>query len=193
MLAAGAVLGVGYVATTAAWNDSELATASFSSPVWVLESETSTSPWGNSPQPPGSSLRFGADAMVTGTSYFAWMNLRTSLQTTVPGTVRLTDVARSGDLTNFLEYRAVRTGPPMTDALCGPAAFTSFDSVFIAGGPSRWEPIDDDPPAPAVFPIGPALDDVGICFEVRIRPSAGSEVSGLTGTASWGFTGISDD
>jgi hypothetical protein len=41
-----------------------------------------------------------------------------------------------------------------------------------------------------VFPIGPALDDLGLCFEVRIDPATAAGAAGLTGTVTWGFTGI---
>lgn len=190
LLAAGSVLATGTLATTAAWTDQEVGTAALGASGFELESQSEGQAFTSHSTPPGSALAFGADAMVPGTSVFAWLNLRTTPTTTIGGTVRLASTDSEGPLTAFLQYRAVRSETALTAGQCTAATFTEPASVFIAGGPTQWEPTDDDPPAPAVFPIGPALDDLGICFEVRIDPATAAGAPGLTGTVTWGFTGI---
>lgn len=192
LLAAGVVLSFGAVGTLAAWTDNEYATGSFSASAFEVESQTAAADFSSSPNPPGSELVFDATGMSAGQSFFAWMNLRTTATTTIGGTIRLSSTSTTGELTQYLEYRAVRTAEPMTTGSCDAATMTDSGSVYIAGGPSQWEPLDNDPPAPAVFPIGPHLDDLGLCFEVRILTTAGDAAQGLSGTGTWGFTAISD-
>lgn len=190
LLAAGAVGATGTLTTVAAWTDREQGTATFGASGFELESQTEGQEFTSNSVPPGPAMAFGADAMVPGTSVFAYLNLRTTPGTTLGGTVRLSSTDSEGPLTAFLQYRAVRSETALAPGGCTAAVFTEPTSVYIAGGPAQWEPTDDDPPAPAVFPIGPALDDLGLCFEVRIDPATAAGATGLTGTVTWGFTGI---
>jgi predicted ribosomally synthesized peptide with SipW-like signal peptide len=192
LMVAGLVLSIGTVATLAAWNDQEFATGTFAASAFEVESQTEASPYASQPDPPGSTLVFDVNGMGPGESTFAWMNMRTTAQTTIGGTIRLSSTSATGDLTQYLEYRAVRTADPMTTGACNADAMTDTGSTFIEGGPSQWEPLDNDPPAPAVFPVGPALDDIGVCFEVWILITVGDAAQGLTGTGAWGFIAISD-
>lgn len=191
VLAAGLVLGIGTTVTLAAWTDTENATGSFGASVFGTESQSAGSPtYASNTTAPGATLSFDATAMSPGTSFYAWLNVRTTTTSTVGGTVALTSAAPAGGLAPALQYRAVRMPGPSPASTCNAAAF-SGTPVFIAGAAASYLPVSQVPAAQVASPIGAAGAQLGFCFEVRIQPGAANSFQGQTGTATWTFTATS--
>lgn len=192
VLAGGLVLGAGATATLAAWNDAEVATGTFATSVFDLQSQSAGSPtYADHAGPPGASLAFNATAMSPGVSSYAWLNVRTTPASTVGGTVTLTALDRSGTLAPALEYRAVRTVAANPTSACNAAAFAA-PSTFIVGGTSTWVPLSNAPPAAVSNPIGAAGAAIGFCFDVRVMAGAANTLQGQAASATWTFTGTSE-
>lgn len=192
VLAAGLVLGIGTAVTLAAWTDTENATGSFGASVFGTESQSAGSPtYASNTASPGAALSFGATGMSPGTSFYAWLNVRTTAASTVGGTVALTSVAPTGGLASALQYRAVRMPGPSPSSTCNATAF-SGTPVFIAGAAASYLPVSQVPATQVSSPIGAAGTQLGFCFEVRIQPGAANSFQGQTGTATWTFTATSE-
>ncbi|MDW4573739.1 SipW-dependent-type signal peptide-containing protein [Microbacterium sp. M3] len=191
LLAAGLVLGIGTAVTLAAWTDTENATGSFGASVFGTESQSAGSPtYASNTAAPGASLTFAATAMSPGTSFYAWLNVRTTSASTVGGTVSLTGAAPTGTLAPALEYRAVRLSGPAPGVACSAAAFTG-SPVFVAGGASSYLPVTQVPSTPVASTIGAAGAQLGFCFEVRIAAGAANTFQGTTGQVTWTFASTS--
>lgn len=191
VLAAGLVLGIGTAATLAAWTDSENATGSFGSSVFGTESQSAGSPtYASNTASPGAALSFDASAMSPGTSYYAWLNVRTTTISTVGGTVALTSSAATGGLASALQFRAVRMPGPTPSSTCDAAAF-SGTPAFIAGAAATYLPVSQVPATQVANPIGAAGAQLGFCFEVRIAPGTANSFQGQTGSVTWTFTATS--
>ena len=191
VLAAGLVLGIGTAVTLAAWADSENATGSFGASVFGTESQSAGSPtYASNTTTPGASLSFNATAMSPGTSFYAWLNVRTTTASTVGGTVALTSAAPTGGLAPALEYRAVRMTGPNPTSTCNATAF-SGTPVFIAGAAASYLPVSQVPATQVASPIGAAGAQLGFCFEVRLAPGTAGSFQGQTGSVTWTFTATS--
>jgi predicted ribosomally synthesized peptide with SipW-like signal peptide len=191
VLAAGVVLGIGTAATLAAWTDTENATGSFGASVFGTESQSAGSPeYASNTTAPGASLTFNASAMSPGNSYYAWLNVRTTANSTVGGTVTLSSAAGSGTIATALQYRAVRVTAPASAATCNAGAFTT-SPVFIAGNASTYLGLSALPTTPVASTIGAAGAALGYCFEVRMPTGTPGSFQGTTGTATWTFTATS--
>lgn len=191
VLAAGLVLGIGTAVTLAAWADTENATGSFGASVFGTESQSAESPmYTSNTTSPGATLAFDAASMSPGTSYYAWLNVRTTPASTVGGTVNLTSSAATGGLAPALQYRAVRMPGPSPSSTCNGAAFTGTP-VYIAGASASYLPVSQVPSTPVANPIGAAGAEVGFCFEVQITPGTPSSFQGETGAVTWTFTATS--
>lgn len=191
VLAAGLVLGIGTAATLAAWTDTENATGGFGASVFGTESQSAGSPtYASNTTAPGATLSFDATAMSPGTSFYAWLNVRTTTTSTVGGTVALTSAAPTGGLASALQYRAVRMPGPNPSSTCNAAAF-SGTPVFIAGAAASYLPVAQVPATQVASPIGAPGAQLGFCFEVRIQPGAANSFQGQTGTVTWTFTATS--
>lgn len=190
-LAAGLVLGIGTAVTLAAWTDTENATGSFGASVFGTESQSADSPmYASNTASPGAALSFDAPAMSPGTSYYAWLNVRTTAASTVGGTVDLTSSSPTGGLAPALRYRAVRMPGPNPSSTCNAAAFTGTP-VYIAGASAAYLPVSEVPSTPVASPIGAAGAALGFCFEVQITPGAANSFQGQTGEVTWTFTATS--
>jgi predicted ribosomally synthesized peptide with SipW-like signal peptide len=191
LLAAGLVLGAGSIATLAAWTDTENATGSFGASVFATESQSQGTPtYAGHPTAPGASLTFNATAMSPGTSFYAWLNVRTTAASTVGGTVNLTAAAPSGALAPALQYRAVRLTGPSPGAACDATAFAGTPT-FIAGAAATYLPVAQVPGTPVASTIGAAGAQLGFCFEVRIIAGSADTFQGQTATVTWTFTATS--
>ncbi|WP_228484574.1 SipW-dependent-type signal peptide-containing protein [Microbacterium cremeum] len=191
VLAAGIVLGAGTAVTLAAWTDTENATGGFGSSVFGTESQSQGSPtYASQTTAPGATLTFNATAMSPGTSFYAWLNVRTTPASTVGGTVSLTSIAPSGGLASALQYRAVRMPGATPSSTCNAAAFTGTP-VFVAGAAASYLPVSQVPATPVASPIGAAGAELGFCFEVRIAPGSADSFQGQTGSVTWTLTATS--
>ncbi|HEU5224138.1 MAG TPA: SipW-dependent-type signal peptide-containing protein [Candidatus Lumbricidophila sp.] len=192
-LAGGLVLGLGATVTLAAWNDSEFATGTFGASVFDLESKSAgagTTTYASRTSAPGASLAFSATAMSPSVSHYAWLDIRTTVASTVGGTVTLTGVTNnSGGLVGALEYRAVRM--PSAASTCDATAF-SGSPTFIAGGSSTYLAVTTVPGSPVTNPIAAAGAELGFCFDVRVAANAANSYQGTTATVTWSFTGTSN-
>jgi predicted ribosomally synthesized peptide with SipW-like signal peptide len=192
VLAAGLVLGIGTVATLAAWTDTENARGSFASSVFGTESQSAGSPtYTSNTTAPGATLTFAATAMSPGTSFHAWLNIRTTTASTVGGTVSLASATAAGDLGPALQYRAVRMTAATPTATCNAATFTTGTPAFVAGASGTYLSASQVPATPVATTIGAGGAEVGFCIEVRIAPGAADIFQGRTGTVTWGFTAAS--
>ncbi|GAA1923103.1 hypothetical protein GCM10009775_14380 [Microbacterium aoyamense] len=193
MLAAGVVLGVGSIATIAAWTDNENATGSFGASIFDTESQSAGSPaYASRPTAPGATLTFNATAMSPSTSYFAWLNIRTTTTTTVGGNVTLTGAAATGTLAPALQYRLIRLGGVGSAANCVSTAFTA-GSVYLAGSSTTYSTVTTVPASPLANPIGASGAELGFCVEVRVAAGSANTYQGQTATVTWTFTATSAD
>lgn len=192
VLAAGLVFGAGAFATLAAWTDTENATGTFGASVFDTQSSSQGSPaYTSQTTAPGASLSFAATAMSPGTSFYAWLNVRTTPTTNVAGTVALTSIANNGGgLVGALQYRAVRTASVNPTSPCDSTAFTG-SPVFIAGAAATYLPVTQVPASPVASPITAAGGAIGYCFEMRIAPGSANTFQGTTATVTWTFTSTS--
>ncbi|WP_461472762.1 SipW-dependent-type signal peptide-containing protein [Microbacterium sp. HJ5] len=192
ILAAGLVFGAGAAVTLAAWTDTENATGSFGASVFDTQSASAGSPtYTSQTAAPGASLTFNATAMSPSTSFYAWLNVRTTPTTNVAGSVALSAITNnSGGLVAALQYRAVRTTSVNPTSPCDATAF-SGTPVFIAGAAGTYLPVTQLPASAVSSPIGAAGAAIGYCFEVRISPTAASTFQGTTATVTWTFTSTS--
>lgn len=192
VLAAGLVFGAGAFATLAAWTDTENATGSFGASVFDTQSASAGSPtYTSQTAAPGASLSFNAAAMSPGTSFYAWLNVRTTPASNVGGTVALTSIANNaGGLVGALQYRAVRTASVNPTSPCDATAFAGTP-VFIAGGAATYLQVTAAVPTPVASPITAAGGAIGYCFEVRVAPGSANTYQGTTATVTWTFTSTS--
>lgn len=192
VLAAGIVLGVGGLTTLAAWTDTENARGSFASSIFGTESQSSGSPtYASNTVAPGATLAFNATSMSPGTSFFAWLNIRTTTTSTVGGTVSLSSSSAAGDLAPALQYRAVRMTGPAPAMACTATTFTTGTPTFIAGTSGTYVTAGQVPSTPVSNTIGAAGAELGFCVEVRIAPGSADTFQGRTGTVTWTFTASS--
>lgn len=191
VLAAGMVLGVGSVATIAAWTDTEVATGSFGASIFDTESQSAGSPtYASNTAAPGASLTFSAASMSPSVSYYAWLNVRTTPATTVAGSVALTSISSTGALPPALQYRMVRMATASPGTTCAAAVFDA-SAVYIAGTSSTYSASTAVPASPVASPIAAAGASIGYCVEVRVAPGTASSFQGATGTITWTFTSTS--
>lgn len=192
VLAAGAVLGIGSIATIAAWTDNENATGAFSTSIFDTESQSAGSPaYASRPTAPGATLSFAATAMSPGVSSYAWVNVRTTAASTVGGTITLTSATATGTLAPALQYRMVRLGAAGSAANCVATAFTAGTPVFVAGASGTYSAVTTVPASPVANPIGAGGSELGFCVEVRVTPGSANSYQGQTATVTWAFTATS--
>lgn len=186
ILAGGLVLGVGAAVTLAAWTDQEAASGSFNASVFNTESSVDRVTWAHNTNPPVATLTAGSGMSPT-VSTFSPFNIRTTAATTVDGSVSLTAIARSGTLTDVLEYRVARLATVTT--VCNAANIAA--GTFIVGGAATWVAASAALPAPVAVAIGAAGSELRYCFDVRIASGAANSYQGTSGTLTWTFTATS--
>ncbi|RAM35868.1 SipW-dependent-type signal peptide-containing protein [Arthrobacter globiformis] len=194
VLAGALVLGLGASVTLASWSDPEYAAGTFTASTFRLQSSTNNTGWRDSPSVADASLVVGATGLSPGASEYAWLNIRTSPESTVGGTVALTSstsvggLSPVGDLTLALEYRAVLTAAETT---CDAAAFAGTPR-YVAGSSSAYLPVTAVEPTPVPTPVADGgKAPLRYCFDVRIKPFTDTSYQGKGATVTWFFTGTS--
>lgn len=181
LLAAGLVLGVGAAVTLAAWNDSEVATGSFTASTFATEAkDTASGTWAQTSDGSPATLTFNATGLYPGAIVYAGLDVRTTAATNIAGTALLSAAAPSGDsaLTGELEYRVVvLTGAGALSTACSAAsysgAFLSVSSVPSGGG------------AVQAALAASASSPVRFCFQVQMKSAAATGAQGRTGSVKW--------
>jgi predicted ribosomally synthesized peptide with SipW-like signal peptide len=196
LLAGGLVLGLGATMTLAAWTDSEYGSGTFTASRFDIQSRTPSAPTFTDHPTAASAVAIfsGVTGMSPSTSHYSYLDITTTADTTVGGTVVPSGApALSGTLTTVLEYRAFAT---TTGTTCGAAAFgAAAANTYMAGSASTWVPVSTVPTAPTAAGVTALAANGGnvvrYCFDVRIAPSAALSFGSTTGTVTWLFTGTS--
>lgn len=189
LLAGGAVLGLGAVATLAAWSDEAWVVSSFITTPFSIEAavDPAGTAWTEYAEPPGGGLdfTFQPSAMTPGEPVFAPMGLRISTGETdalVSIESAPTNSGLTGNDANFFNKLALtlhRNVDPTDCSLGNTSAgdvVAGFDDVPLS---TLGEDI-------AILPVDKSA--VRFCFEVELALDAGlSERNGTTGTMIWTF------
>ena len=193
ILAGGIVLGFGATSTLAVWNDSEVVSGSFGASTFAIESQTRGADYASHSSAPGTVLDFAATAMSPGLSRYAWINIRTTLTTTVRGSVQLSGVTSdSGGLVGALQYRVVQLANPAATETCDATVFSGSPGyTYTVGGASNYVPITQVSEPPGETTLETAGTVVRYCFEVRVAPGVPDSFQGKTARVTWQFTGTS--
>ncbi|MBH0130593.1 SipW-dependent-type signal peptide-containing protein [Salinibacterium sp. NK8237] len=189
VLAGGLVLGIGATVTLASWQDSEYASHQFEASTFGTESSTVTGGWASNDSAPGAALVFTGGAALPMVSQYAWINIRTTANSTTNGTVTLASSSASGTLAPELEYRAVRT--PSSGTACDATVFVG-SPTFIAGGAATYLPVTSVPASAVASAITSPSGQLRYCFDIRVRAAANNNKQGTTGQVTWLFSAISN-
>lgn len=186
VLAGALVLGVGGSLTLASWTDNEYAQGSFATSTFVIESNTAAvASWAAHESGSPATMTFAATAMSPGTSFYAFMDIRTTAATNVAGTAALSGVfSATGALLSALEYRVAAT---TTGTTCASAVFgaATYSTGITAGG--------SVPTVAGSVALGTAsTTPVRFCFDVRVKAGTATTFQGTTATIVWQFTGTSN-
>lgn len=199
LLAGGLVLGAGATATAATWNDPEQGAGSFRAGVFATQSQGGDGSWASHPaESPAVVTVTGVlapggtgDRPDAGPPVYAWINVRTTDASDLPGLVGLeaVDTAGPGALTPVLEYRVVQR--EVGQAPCTAADFAWAGAHFLAGGPARYQPVTETP-AGTGGPVTVDRAGTGLCVEVRLTASAagaeaGARYQGVASTLTFRF------
>jgi predicted ribosomally synthesized peptide with SipW-like signal peptide len=187
VLAGGLVLGVGTMATLASWNDSEFASATFTSGKFALEgavdasqatfSEHATSGAG------AGALSFTApfSNLTPSDVVAAPYAVRLAANTTNNATVSLTAATSTGTVSN-LTYEVIKTtGAGCTTASTGSVVVPAGTAVTSVAGAT---PITLSMGSPVANPGTPAY----LCFKVT---AGASLAQSQTGAVTWQFQAVS--
>lgn len=181
MLAAGLVLGVGAAVTLAAWNDSEVATGSFTASTFATEAkDTGSGTWVQTSDASPAVLSFNATGLYPGAVVYAGLDVRTTSATNIAGTALLSAAAPSGDaaVTSELEYRAVvLTGPNALTTACSAASYSGAHlavSAVPSGGSAVQAALSTASSSPVRF-----------CFQGQMKAAAATGAQGRTGSVKW--------
>lgn len=174
VLTGGIVLGVGAVATLAAWNDSEFATGEFGSGIFDLEGSTDGATFSSSSEAPGKTLIFTVDAgaLSPGDVVYAPFAVRLSPGTDYSGGVTLASDGGGAELSDALVYSIYE------------------DTTFgcSAAAPPTGTPILADQPAASSAEEALDLDEPGTPMNLCFVVTAGDDIpQGSTGTITWEF------
>lgn len=189
VMAGALVLGLTSAWTVAAWQDPEMAAASFSAGSFETQSQTAAGGWAHHPAGTPASLAIETSgwapggtrqAPEAGASHYTWINLRTASAESKSGTGYLSSVSGSGALAAVLEYRAVlRTA---SSAQCSAADFGG-SANYLAGDAQSYLPVD----AQLADPEGFSVNDsgAGICLELRVaQPREGEQGQAIQGSSA---------
>ena len=181
VLAGGVVLGVGAVVTLAVWNDSELATGTFSAGQFDLQGSVNGTAFDSSPTAPGKTLSFelDADLLSPGATVYA------------PFAVQLSSDSDYQAAVTLAEELGGTIGANLTYSLYEVA---SFGDTCSAATPPTGTALVANRAASATgtvpaFDLTAAADPTFLCFVV----TAGSVAQGATGTVTWEFAATSGD
>jgi len=191
ILAGGLTLGVGATWTVAAWQDPEVASASFVAGSFDTQSQGAGGDWAH--HAPGEAVALAAELTglapggtaaepTAGPSSYGWLNVRTAPGSTRGGDVTLTEVTADGALARALEYRVVARAASTLE--CTAADFAA-DATYLAGGPSSYAAVADGVPGGAAVAVGAdAQDAAGLCVDLRVAApldgDPGTDVQGAS-------------
>lgn len=181
LLAGGLVLGVGATVTLAAWNDSEVASGTFTASTFVTEAkDTASGTWAQTSDASPAVLSFNATSMYPSAIVYAGLDVRTTAASNMAGTATLSQAAVSGatEVTGELEYRvAVVTGAGALTTACSTASYSgAFLSVSTvpSGGSTAQAAL-----------AAAAASPVRFCFQVQMKSTASTAAQGKSGGVKW--------
>jgi len=186
VLAGGLVLGVGAMATLASWNDTEYATANFTTGTFKLEGSVNQAVFSeHASEGAAGVLTFSAayDNLQPGNTVYSGYALRLDQDTTYSGTVAVSAGAFSGS-TAGLSYTLFTTATPGCSASAVSTGVivnsnTALDAVGTPSNISLAKSTDVGHSAGA---------PVYLCFKVSADQSL---TQGQTATPTWKFTATS--
>ncbi|MBB5639454.1 SipW-dependent-type signal peptide-containing protein [Cryobacterium roopkundense] len=194
LLAGGLVLGIGATVTVASWNDSEYASATFTSSVFDTESSVQGAAYADNVSAPGPVVTFSGAGLSPGVSRYLSVNIR-SKTNSVAGAAVLSGAVVTGTdaatLGSALRYRVVRG-----DTACTAAAFTAA-ATYVVGTPtvSRVLTGAQEPGVSNLLAAAPSTGPgaaTGFCFEVTLPAGADNALQGKAAGATWLFTATSE-
>ncbi|MFC4224960.1 SipW-dependent-type signal peptide-containing protein [Lysinibacter cavernae] len=193
LLVGGLVLGVGAAVTMASWVDNEVATGAFGASIFNTVSSSQGSASDHHTTAPGAALTFNAAAMSPGTSGYAWLNVQTTPQTNVTGSLNLSGQTFSNTsavaLSPYLQYRIVLL--PNATATCAAASFAGTPS-WVTPATGAYTVATAALPASVSVPLSTAGTTVQrLCVEVQLQPLTPNDRQGQTATLQWTFTATS--
>ena len=196
LLAGGLVLGIGAAVTSAAWNDSEFATATITTSTFNTESSVGGTAYTDNVASPGTTVTLPVGAFSPGVTGYLPVLIRTKA-TSIAGTVVLNGAVFTGTdatlLSTAFVYRVVRT-----TATCDATAFTGSPTWVVGTSTASAAPaltvgqnggVTNVVAAGAPSAPGAAT---GFCFEVTLPSAAASTLQGKTASATWQFVATSN-
>jgi predicted ribosomally synthesized peptide with SipW-like signal peptide len=199
LLAGGLVLGLGAAVTSAAWNDSEFATATITTSSFNTESSVGTPvAYVDNATTPGTTVTLPVGAFSPGVTGYLPVLIRTKALS-VAGTVVLNGAVFTGTdatlLSTAFVYRVVRTTAAAT---CDSSAFTGTPNFVVGTSTASAAPAltvgqngGVTNPIAAGAPAAPGTA-TGFCFEVTLPSTAATTLQGKTASATWQFLATSN-
>ncbi len=183
ILAGGLVLGVGTMATLASWNDSEFASATFTTGKFNLQGSTNGTTFTDNAAAPGAALAFNApfDNLTPNDVVYAPFAIQLVKGTTNNADVTIT-ATKSGDVSN-LTYQLVKT-----------TSMTCNDAAVAAGTPLVASSAVGAATGAVTFEVnkGTTANDAGATAFLCFKVTAGSGLTqGQTGIGTWQFQATS--
>jgi predicted ribosomally synthesized peptide with SipW-like signal peptide len=195
ILAGALVLGVGGIATLAAWTDDEWATATVTSGRFGIVGSISGGAFADHPTSPGGALTFTPvlSGVYPGSAAgFTTVQVRTATTASggfdsVPGVVRMqTSTSATGNLAAALVY-AVRVVP--SGSSCNEALFSNASApVIVANGTALSVDVPTTPDAPQALQAAGG-NTVTFCIRIALPTSAPDNAQNLTTSVTWRFAG----
>jgi predicted ribosomally synthesized peptide with SipW-like signal peptide len=195
VLAGALVLGVGGIATLAAWTDDEWATATVTSGRFGIVGSISGGAFADHAASPGGALTFtpALSAVYPGSpAGFTTVQIRTATTASggfdsVPGVVRMqTGTSATGALASALVY-AVRVVP--SGSSCNEALFSNASApVVVANATPLSSDVPTTPDAPQTLQAAGG-NTVTFCIRIALPTSAPDNTQNLTTSVTWRFAG----
>ncbi|KIP52183.1 hypothetical protein SD72_10955 [Leucobacter komagatae] len=185
VLAGALVLGVGGTLTLAAWTDTESVRGAFAASKFGIVGSSDGVTFTDHPASGPAALSFVVTptALSPGVTSYAKFVVKTTADTTVPGTLSLAGATVTGTgLDTYLRY-GVRTIPVASP--CSETTFAAGSSVVAAASLLTAAGAGSQ----ALAAAGGA--PVAYCFAVTLPAGTPNAAQGLTTTASWTFTATS--
>lgn len=180
LLASGVVLGVGAVATLAAWNDSEFFTSDFAAGTFDLEGSVDGTAFTSHDASPGVTVEFAVNpgALTPGDTVYAPFAVQLSADSTYEANVVIGEEA-SGDIAAVLSYSVY-----VVDdfAECGASVDTTGD-LLIDGRAASTAGYSSES-----FDLTAPETPVSLCFAVT---ASNALQQGDSGTLTWELRGTS--
>lgn len=193
-IAGGLALGLGAGFTLAAWNDAELAKATFTASRFGTQSSVNGGAYADNAAAPGMALTLPVGGYVPNGATYTMVRIRTVAQSVV-GTATLGGATFSNNaggiaLSSAMLYRVVRVD---TAATCDANAFTAASPNWVVGGATSAALLSSGQNSGVVNPLAAATPSAAgvptaFCFQVYLAADAPSGTQSQTATATWTFT-----